>query len=614
MSAVKDIINYFQPYFRTTVISVGLVSCLEILDLMVPYATGQIVNVLANQPVDPLVDQLTASLSALSGQAPSSTLQLLVLLGMVACTTVLIAPVQPWVGDWFHWDTAFRARRDNFLKSQAKILTLPLEYFDQNNSGRLAGRIARGISNHTWTFPDVAGNFLPKIVRIFGVFALMLWIDSSVALFFLASFILLCAYNIWQLQKLVVIEERLDSYAESTESRTSELITNIKTVRAFATEDRELKRQEDRADREFTILDYKVHRGYVRLITVRRTVVQICVFGILAYALWQVSTGRISVGHFITLLTISSIAYAEVTPIGDIAEILGRRYASMSRFHDFLQEPTKADAQVLVAKAIPEYNFEGELELRDLTFGYNSTRPVLKGLNLKIQARQTVALVGRSGSGKSTLIKLLLRYFEPTGGQICVDGQDIRSLDIRGFRRRLAIVHQDVDIFNGTIFYNLTYGKPEATFAEVARACAIARVDEFIQDLPEGYQTIVGERGVRLSGGQKQRLGIARALICDPDVLIFDEATSSLDYESERAIQLAMQDILGTRTTLIIAHRLSTVREADVIVVLNEGQIVEMGNHSSLLNQNGVYAHLHRLQSDDQYMNTEVLFALRGQE
>ncbi|NER30883.1 MAG: ATP-binding cassette domain-containing protein, partial [Symploca sp. SIO1C4] len=192
--------------------------------------------------------------------------------------------------------------------------------------------------------------------------------------------------------------------------------------------------------------------------------------------------------------------------------------------------------------------------------------------------------------------KLLFRYFELHQGRILLDGTDIRHLDVTAFRRRLAIVHQEVDVFNGTLLDNLTYGNRQVSFKKVQEACHIARVDEVVAQLPQGYYTVVGERGVRLSGGQRQRLGIARALLVEPDVLIFDEATSSLDYESERSIQLAMKSIQGTCTTIIIAHRLSTVREADKIVVIDQGRIVEVGNHWELLRRQGIYQRLHSLQ------------------
>jgi len=221
---------------------------------------------------------------------------------------------------------------------------------------------------------------------------------------------------------------------------------------------------------------------------------------------------------------------------------------------------------------------------------------VLQDVELLIEPYQTVALVGRSGSGKSTLVKLLFRYFEPQQGSILMDGVDIGNLDITAYRKRLAIVHQEVDVFNGTLLDNLTYGNRTVSFQKVQEACRIARVDEVIEQLPQGYYTIVGERGVRLSGGQRQRLGIARALLVEPDVLVFDEATSSLDYESERSIQLAMRSIQGTRTTIIIAHRLSTVRDADKIVVLDQGRIVEVGTHAELLSREGIYQRLHSLQ------------------
>jgi ATP-binding cassette subfamily B protein len=535
--------------------------------------------------------------AAFSGQTNDREFWLIFLLGIVFLVTVVRAPIQPWLSGWFHWDIAFKARRDHTVAAISKILTLPLEFYDENNPGRISGRVARGLSNHTWTYPEVAGQMIPKMIRVVGIFVMISLVEWRIAVLFLISFICILSFTVKNLTHLILKEKRLEKYEENTESRTSEIVTNIKTVKAFATESAELERQSRRVNNEFNFLNYRIHKGYTQLFSWQRLVIESSVFMVLALTLWATVRGQISLGHFVTTLTVSSMAYAELEPISQLAEVFARRYASMQRLHEFMQLPVGTDAAILdQPAAVRHYQFTGKLHFEAVKFGYDSERPVLQNINLLIQPNQTVALVGRSGSGKSTLVKLLFRYFEPQSGRILIDGQDIRQLDVTGYRRRLAIVHQEVDVFNGTLLDNLLYGNPRATAAELESACEIARVDEFIKLLPQGYKTIVGERGVRLSGGQRQRLGIARALLVNPDVLVFDEATSSLDYESERAIQLAMGSILGTRTTIIIAHRLSTVREADQIVVLDQGAIVEVGNHQQLLAQQGIYHRLHRLQ------------------
>ncbi len=598
MAKFQDIVRYYQRYWRISVFSIAMMSAFEIIDLFVPYAIGQILNVLSNQPLDGMVQKLVTGVAALTGQPEGRSLSLIVLLVLVCLVSVGRAPIQPWLGPWFNWDTAFRARRDHAQKALEKVLTLPLEFYDENNPGRIAARVAKGLANHTWTYPEITGQLLPKLARIVGIFIVIWLIEWRIALLLLLSFVGILSFSLSGLQKLTHQEERLDRYIEDTESRNSEIITNIKTVKAFATEAQELKRQRQRFAREFKVVDYRIHKGYIQLATYERTIVQTCVFLVLALTLLAAARGTISLGHFVTTLTVSSMAYAELEPITQLAEIFARRYASMIRFHEFMQLPAGKDAGSLVrdAATAPTYQFTGKVEFSHLTFGYDANRPVLTDINLLIEPYQTVALVGRSGSGKSTLVKLLFRYFEPDSGCILMDGHDLRQLDVTGYRKRLAIVHQEVDIFNGTLMDNLLYGNPNATPDQVLEACRIAQADDFIRSMPNGYATIVGERGVRLSGGQRQRVGIARALIMEPDVLIFDEATSSLDYESERSIQLAMRAILGTRTLIIIAHRLSTVREADKIVVLENGRIVEVGSHDELLNREGIYRRLHSLQ------------------
>ncbi|MBE9180794.1 ABC transporter ATP-binding protein [Oculatella sp. LEGE 06141] len=598
MATFRDIVGYYKNYWAIAVLSIAASSLFEIIDLVVPYAIGQILNVLSQQRLDTVLQRSIDSIAVMTGQPVGRSLSLAVLLSLIFVVTVIRAPIQPWLGAWFHWDIALRTRRDHSARTIEKILTLPLEFYDENNPGRIAGRVARGLSNHTWTYPEISGQLIPKLFRVLGIFFVILAIDWRISVLFLISFIFILSFTLRDLKKLINREAVLDRYMENTESRTSELITNIKTVKAFASESAELARQQQRLEREFKVVDYRIHRGYIQLFTWQRLIIQICVFVVLGLTLAATLQGQMSLGHFVTTLTVSSMAYAELEPISNLAEIFARRYASMLRFHEFIQRPAGIDSMSLLANpdAMKTYQFTGKVDFSDVTFGYEADRPVLQGGSLLIEPYQTVALVGRSGSGKSTLVKLLFRYFDPQSGCIRMDGQDIRSLDVTGYRRRLAIVHQEVDVFNGTLLDNLTYGNPAVSFEQVEVACRIARVDEFIHLLPQKYRTVVGERGVRLSGGQRQRLGIARALLVDPDVLVFDEATSSLDYESERSIQLAMRSILGTRTTIIIAHRLSTVREADKIVVLDQGQIVEVGNHSELLSQRGIYHRLHALQ------------------
>lgn len=597
MSSLRDLVGYFRNYRHVAIFSIFTTGCFEIIDLAIPYAIGQILNVLSEQPLDGFARSLVGSTANVLSLPVNRYLELGVLVGIIFLVAVVRAPLQPWLSSWYHWEIALNARRDRAHQVIAHILRLPLNFYDENNPGRIAGRVAKGLTNHTWTYPEIAGQFIPKLMRVLGVFILITLIEPWIGVVFAISFLAILGFSLRDLQDIVRQEEKIERYSENTESRTSEIITNIKTVKAFASEARELQRQRQRLDREHQVIVHRIHRKYVILDTWQRTVIQSSLFGIFGLTLWATVSGEISLGHFITTFTIASYAYSELEPLSVIAEIFARRYSSMVRFHDFLKHPAGSDAASLQLKPVDgnSYRFTGKIAFENLSFGYDRDRPILQAIDLLIEPCQTVALVGRSGSGKSTLVKLLFRYFEPDSGQICIDGEPLPNLDVAQYRRRLAIVHQDVDIFNGTLWDNLIYGNPQASLEQVRSACAIARVDEFIDELPNGYATVVGERGVRLSGGQRQRIGIARALVVDPDVLVFDEATSSLDYESERSIQLAMRSIFGTRTTLIIAHRLSTVRDADKIVVLDNGRIAEIGSHQELLSRGGLYRRLNDL-------------------
>lgn len=600
MASFRNVLEYYRPYWLLVLASTLGISAFQLIDLAAPYTMGQILNALSHQPLDPWLQGAINGIGQAINRPADRTLALFVLTGLIFLVTVVKAPIQPWVSSWLCWSTALRARRDHFHKSLEKLLSLPLKFYDDHNSGRISARITNGIVNHTWALGEIAGQLIPKLIRLTGILIIVTLIEWRIAIVLLASFVFILSVNLRGLRQLVQREKWIEKYRENTESRTAEIVTNIKTVKAFSTEAAELERQRRRIDREFKIQQYRIHTGFVKLNCRQNTLVQTCVFSVLTFTLVAAAQQHISLGHFITTFSLVNMAYAELAPMHHLLETLARRYPSMLHFHELMQQSEGLDSSLHRGRSprSPQpYKFGGKLHFHHLSFGYDDLQRVLHDLELLIEPNQTVAIVGPSGAGKSTLTKLLFRYFEPSAGKILIDGDDIQSLEVGEYRRRLAIVHQEVDVFNGTVLDNLMYGNPNATFAEVQEACRIAQADRFIQQLPGGYFTSVGERGVRLSGGQRQRLGIARAILMNPDVLVFDEATSSLDSESEYAIQRAMQDILGTRTTLIIAHRLSTIRDADKIVVLDQGRIVEVGNHEHLLQKQGLYAHLYTLQS-----------------
>ena len=327
MAKFRDILNYYRPYWAASSLSIAATSIFEIVDLVVPYVIGQILNVLSGQTLDGSLQNLVNSIAVLTQRRTDQFLSLAVLLGLICIVTVVRAPIQPWLSTWFHWDIALRSRRDQSHKALEKILTLPLEFYDENNPGRIAGRVARGITNHTWTYPEIAGQLIPKLARVLGIFVIIWFIEWRIAILFLISFVFILSFSLKDLRELISKEERLDRHQENTESRTSEIVTNVKTVKAFATEAAELKRQQERLNRELKVVLFSIHLGYVKLATWQRTVIQICVFGVLALTLLATVQGHISLGHFVTTLTVSSMAYAELEPISQLAEVFARRYA-----------------------------------------------------------------------------------------------------------------------------------------------------------------------------------------------------------------------------------------------------------------------------------------------
>ncbi|ODN72589.1 putative multidrug export ATP-binding/permease protein [Methylobrevis pamukkalensis] len=309
---------------------------------------------------------------------------------------------------------------------------------------------------------------------------------------------------------------------------------------------------------------------------------------------WFVSAGSLTVGGFVGFLLLINVFYQPLEKIAAVIETYPKGIAGFRRYRELLDTAPDVTDRPEAAEA---GRLAGDIVFDGVRFGYDPARPVLKGLDLSIRAGETIAFVGPSGAGKTTLLSLVPRFYDVDAGAIRIDGRDIRDLTLASLRRSIGIVQQDVFLFAGTIRENIAYGRLDATEAEILDAARRARLGGLLAELPDGLDSIVGERGVQLSGGQKQRVAIARIFLKNPPILILDEATSALDTETERAIQDALQELARGRTSLVIAHRLATIRHADRIVVVEDGRIVETGDHASLLATAGVYRRLVRAQA-----------------
>jgi ATP-binding cassette subfamily B protein len=376
-------------------------------------------------------------------------------------------------------------------------------------------------------------------------------------------------------------------------SRLSNNLSGITTIKSFTAEDYELGRlaAESEAYQQSNRRAIALSAAFVPLI---RMLILAGFTALLLYGGMEAVAGRMSVGTYSVLVFLIQRLLWPLTRLGETFDQYQRAMASTNRVMNLLDTPIEIHPGHI---SLPIGSVRGELELQNVTFAYNGRSPVIQNLSLYIPAGKTIAIVGSTGSGKSTLVKLLLRLYEVQSGSITLDGIEIRDLKLRDLRGCIGLVSQDVFLFHGNVVENIAYGSPDSTPAEVLAAAKIAEAHEFIIQLPQGYETIVGERGQKLSGGQRQRIAIARAVLKNPPILILDEATSAVDNETEAAIQRSLERITVNRTTIAIAHRLSTVRNADCIYVMEHGKLVEQGTHEQLLEQQEIYASLWRVQS-----------------
>ncbi len=478
----------------------------------------------------------------------------------------------------------------------SKLITMPMVFFEKSRTGELVSRLTSDVERLYNAFSITLAEFIRQIIILLSGIVFLALTTPRLALVMLATFpvIVVLAMVFGRLIRRLS-RERQKVLAQAN-NIVSEAMQAIQAVKAFTNEWYEAMRYGKTIDEVVRVsLRYAHGRALfgVFIITV--------LFGGLFFIIWEgarmLQAGEITAGQLVAFVSYTAIIGGAIAGLGNFyTELLGAIGAT-ERIRDILQTPGEVELKKPESK--PALRLEGHIEYDDVHFRY-PTRPdveVLKGISFRVQAGQKVALVGPSGAGKSTIVQLLLKFYELESGAIRVDGHDIFTLDTTEYRRHIAIVPQEVLLFGGTIRENIQYGRPDATEEEIIEAARQANAWEFISNFPEGLDTIVGERGVKLSGGQRQRIAIARAILKDPAILLLDEATSSLDAESEKVVQEALNNLMRGRTSIIIAHRLATIREVDRIFVIEDGRIVEQGTHEELSQiPDGIYNSLARLQ------------------
>ncbi len=488
-----------------------------------------------------------------------------------------------------------RSMADIRLDLYSRLLSLPLGFYDKRRTGELFSRITSDVSQLQDTFSITLAEFLRQILTLLvGVF-IIFYTTPQLTLFMLATFpvIVIVAFVFGKFIRS--LSKKTQDELAAANVIVEETLVSIQTVKAFTSELFETRRYDSALG--------KVVKIALKAANYRGAFISFIIFalfggivGVMWYGATLVSTGEISVGNLLSFILYTTFIGGSIAGLGDLYGQIQKAIGASERVIEILDEEGEELEKSGIEEIIP---LEGHIQFNNVRFTYPTRMDieVLKGVDLTINQGQKVALVGQSGAGKSTIMQLLMKFYVPTSGEITIDGHQINDLPVSAYRKNIGIVPQEVLLFGGSIGENIAYGKPGSSKEEIEKAAEKAYALDFINSFPEGMDTLVGERGVKLSGGQRQRIAIARAILKNPKILILDEATSSLDAESEFLVQKALDELMKNRTTLIIAHRLATIRKVDKIYVLADGQVIEAGTHEELSrNDEGTYSNLVRLQ------------------
>lgn len=490
-----------------------------------------------------------------------------------------------------------RALRTLALETFTHIHRLSMRYHITRKTGGLSRIIERGVKGVDFLMRFLIFSMGPLLLQLIMI-SVVLFFNFDV--WYMVVVVVTIALYVWftfaVTEWRVKIRKVMNDQDTDANQKAIDSLLNFETVKYFGAERWEAARY-DGAMKQYETAAVRTNYSLAFLNFGQSLIITAGLVIVMVMAAMGAQAGNLTVGDFVMVNAYMIQITMPLNFLGTVYREIRQALIDMGGMFDLLEQPAEVvDKQGAAALKVTG----GQVTLRDVHFGYDAARPILKGVDLDVLPGQTVAIVGSSGSGKSTIGRLLFRFYDVTGGAMLIDGQDVRDVTQESLHAQIGVVPQDTVLFNDTVHYNIAYGRPSASEAEIREAARAANIHDFIMSLPDGYDTTVGERGLKLSGGEKQRVGIARTLLKNPPILLLDEATSALDTDTEREIQRELRQMGQGRTVITIAHRLSTIQDADRIVVLEDGEIVETGTHDALLAQAGRYAHLWNRQSEEE--------------